>query len=445
MKEFAVTGIRYQMESHLSADERERAAERLVKELKVGAKVLLVAEPDNPVDGNAVAVYINYNQMVGYIAREQCTEVHDYLDMNGQGEAVVCGNDGHITFFVEVAGASFDIYESIRNRPRKLPESPIDSTVLMPISKKENSLEAIIYKFLSKPICKENSHDLLEMASRYVPVACISICHADDYWRRATQNKIRELYLKADELGFTKEEKESLHELKDELRNHVRDMHRVHEDSLQRLFVDQLNYLRNDESTFGCLLKKYQGFYLKSTFEEADPKLIAAEYVRLNKWFSDMPVAEMRNPKNLGLMAMKLNYMGVSRRELYDVFSVLLLLEKLEARLAEKKVIKKSAREITPAGFALLVTKPEKAEAVITRLHELIDSQCRPKAIVMPIRAAMDAGAIRKPTWNEFCAEFGSEKLKSSTSLNDYTNDMYIYPGADFITQKDEFIKIISM
>ena len=95
MKEYSVTGIRYQMGSHLSAKERNDAAEKLVRGLKEGTKVLLMAEPDNPVDSNAVAVYINYNQMVGYIAREQCTEVHEHLDMNGQGEAVVCGNDEH--------------------------------------------------------------------------------------------------------------------------------------------------------------------------------------------------------------------------------------------------------------------------------------------------------------------------------------------------------------
>lgn len=333
MKEYSVTGIRYQMGSHLSAKERNDAAEKLVRGLKEGTKVLLMAEPDNPVDSNAVAVYINYNQMVGYIAREQCTEVHEHLDMNGQGEAVVCGNDEHVTFFVNVPGGSHDIYEQICNRPRKLPESPIDKNVLMPISQRERSLEAIIYKFLSMPISKENAYNLIEMASRYVPLARISICHADDYWRRATQKKIRQLYLVADELGLNDEVKGRLHKLKNEMRDHVRDMHRVHEGNMHLLFAEQLDTLRKDDSCFGCLLKKYQDFYLRGNIEQADPKLIASEFERLSAWFANMPCAELRNYTDLDTIALKLNYLGVSRRELYDVFSVLLLLERLEAAL----------------------------------------------------------------------------------------------------------------
>ena len=71
-------------------------------------------------------------------------------------------------------------------------------------------------------------------------------------------------------------------------------------------------------------------------------------------------------------------------------------------------------------GFQNLVTHPDKAEAVIKKLHELVDRQTRAKDIVKPIRAAMDAGVLGRPTWRQFCTEFGPDKLKSSTSLNMY-------------------------
>lgn len=71
--------------------------------------------------------------------------------------------------------------------------------------------------------------------------------------------------------------------------------------------------------------------------------------------------------------------------------------------------------------FKKLVTKPEHAEKVIARLHELMDEKMKPKDILMPIRAAMEAGAIRRPTWAEFIAEFGSKRA-SKGSLSDYTD-----------------------
>ena len=89
-------------------------------------------------------------------------------------------------------------------------------------------------------------------------------------------------------------------------------------------------------------------------------------------------------------------------------------------------------QETEKPSFRLLVTHPEKADEVIGKLHELIDGQSRPKSIVKPIRAAMDAGAITRPTWEQFCAEFGREKVNSSTSFHNYTSSVYQAWDTDF-------------
>lgn len=78
--------------------------------------------------------------------------------------------------------------------------------------------------------------------------------------------------------------------------------------------------------------------------------------------------------------------------------------------------------------FRKLVTSPEYADRVISRLHELMDGKTKPKDILMPLRAAMEAGAIRRPTWAEFIMEFGSKRA-SKGSLSDYTD-----------TTKDKFV-----
>ena len=71
--------------------------------------------------------------------------------------------------------------------------------------------------------------------------------------------------------------------------------------------------------------------------------------------------------------------------------------------------------------FKKLVTKPECADKVVTRLHELSDGKQKPKDVLMPVRAAMEAGAIRRPTWAEYLSEFGCKRA-SKTSLSDYTD-----------------------
>ena len=50
-------------------------------------------------------------------------------------------------------------------------------------------------------------------------------------------------------------------------------------------------------------------------------------------------------------------------------------------------------------GFLNLVTHPDKAETVVGKLHELVVRHTKAKEIVKPIRAAMVAGALYRPTW----------------------------------------------
>ena len=97
---------------------------------------------------------------------------------------------------------------------------------------------------------------------------------------------------------------------------------------------------------------------------------------------------------------------------------------------AEEVALGKEGEKCVP--FYNLVVYQEKALDIMLKLHELIEPQTNPLDIVKPIRAAMDAGIIRRPTWNEFCKEFGSDKLKSKSSLSKYTEGSYRYPGKDY-------------
>ena len=95
--------------------------------------------------------------------------------------------------------------------------------------------------------------------------------------------------------------------------------------------------------------------------------------------------------------------------------------------------------------FTPAVIDTTKAVAVIALLRQLMEGKTKPKDVLMPVRAAMDAGVIRRPTWEEFCQEFGSYRLKSKTSFSDYTNpDKSPYTGADFQMMKEKFRQLMS-
>ena len=93
--------------------------------------------------------------------------------------------------------------------------------------------------------------------------------------------------------------------------------------------------------------------------------------------------------------------------------------------------------------FSRAVINPLKKTPIISKLHQLMDGKVKPKDVLMPIRAAIDAGAIRRPTDEEFYNEFGIDRVKGKSSINDYTNpDKTPYRGPDFEAMKAEFKEI---
>ena len=90
--------------------------------------------------------------------------------------------------------------------------------------------------------------------------------------------------------------------------------------------------------------------------------------------------------------------------------------------------------------FASAVVNMAKVNAIVDLLCQLMEGKTKPKDVMMPIRAAIDAGVIRRPTWEEFCSEFGKDRIKSKASFSDYTNpENKPYDGADFETMKEAF------
>ena len=85
-----------------------------------------------------------------------------------------------------------------------------------------------------------------------------------------------------------------------------------------------------------------------------------------------------------------------------------------------------------------------KAEIIIKTIQHYMNGRATPKLIIMPIRAAIDAGAIQKPTPKEFKMIFGTTLIKSKSSLNKYCQEnTKCYFGNMYKNMVEKFLQII--
>lgn len=87
MTEYEVTGISHRIGRGLLRDEAKAAAHEFITKLKPGTPLILMAEPSNTHDENAIAVYLDYTKHIGYIKSSRCLELKALLDGDGQCDA----------------------------------------------------------------------------------------------------------------------------------------------------------------------------------------------------------------------------------------------------------------------------------------------------------------------------------------------------------------------
>ena len=313
MAEYEVTGVRYQMGDNMTLEERTQAAREFIKTLQNGEPLILVAEPDNQKDCEAIAVYKDFTQKVGYIKHERCKDIKPLLDAAGLCDAAVSGNDGHVTFYVEIPNAPENVVLPIE-RARVLPESPLPQGCGLAFSEEERILQIVAPRIAAMKLTADDIDKLLSMTERYIPLSAVSLSYDDDYWRDRVLQKLRE----ATKMELPDEQKQRVKQLHDQLNNITGDFHRAHEHPQHQVFERQLTQLRAQTELF----EKFE------KYASASKDGLSAAVERLRTWFEEMPHVQLRDPKDHESLAETLSYMGVSRRELYDVYAAVLLLEK---------------------------------------------------------------------------------------------------------------------
>ena len=177
-----------------------------------------------------------------------------------------------------------------------------------------------------------------------------------------------------------------------------------------------------------------------------DFKEMCARFRRFNWWEGDI----LKLDYNRYGKYLLFNYHKMTEEERQAFFELDIMLElinkDIELVMPQKKKMKKEkpvAKMIT--GLRQFAVKQEIADSVVDKITELISMESKPKSIMRPIRAAMDAGVLYRPSWDAFVEEFGPNKVSSKSSLNDYTNpDTAPYVGKSYNTLVDVFKEFLA-
>ena len=295
MTEYEVTGITHRIGRGLPREEAKTAAHEFITALKPGTPLILMAEPSNTHDENAIAVYLDYTKHIGYIKSSRCLELKALLDENGQCDAVVSGNDGWITMFITIPDAPESLATSIK-RERALPQNPLEKELRMDFTDEEKALQVIAPRIIKTKVTEENIVAFQTMVEHYLPFATYSICYEDCIWR----DQILSILRSACRLDVNAETKRRLEDLRDQL-------HEIEGDMTDRLCRRKLRLMEQQLQQLQGLAEAEDGLFVN--FEC---------HIALN----------LRDYKIHEKLVEGLGYQRVSRKELYEVYASLLILSR---------------------------------------------------------------------------------------------------------------------
>ena len=317
MAEFEVTGLTYHIGAGLSKEEAKAAVREFFKGLKVGTPLILQAEPSNLHDENAIAVYMNYTRHIGYVKGTSCLEVKPLLDENGQCDAVVLGNDGSKTMFIDIPNAPETVAVSCK-RERVLPQVPLGEVLKMDFTEEEKTLQVVAIQLLKLKPAAEDVAALIELTRLYLPLSALSICYDDCLWRDHILKNLRA----ACRLEVGPELKQQLKELYEQLKAVEADQTRTSDRPKLKLMEAQLDKLKELSEAEDGLFANFEYHIASSGHSVKD------ELAKLEGWFKAMPHLKMRNYQQHDALSECLAYQRVSRKELYEVYAAILILER---------------------------------------------------------------------------------------------------------------------
>lgn len=333
---FVITAIRYQMPGK-DFDEQSHNAQEFVAQLPIPSTVYLKREPDNIYSPNAIAVYYqNYNK-IGYVSENYTKEIQRVFPQEQSSttiKAKVIGKVGYITLTADV-----DIPKECLLPPepykRKIDPSPFD--ISMPFMEEENKIELVASLLLSRDFKDEDAEELIRLSEHYCAQIPLTLCDVDCKNTSRILNKLKDFT--NNHSAISSSTKKKLENLCHKIQNLVANIHR--EEDRNKIYETHLvrmkEFFSNEKDGF---FKRYDDNYLKSPLNLAETDVIKSEINRLTAWLDKVPrgIFHSHNLRKKDI-APQMRYLHLSRREMYDIMGTELVVLRLKEQLYQNELI----------------------------------------------------------------------------------------------------------
>lgn len=335
---FEITAIRYQMPGK-NFEEKTQNAQKFVAQLPIPSMVYLKREPDNVYSSNAIAVYYqNYNK-IGYISENYTKEIQRVFPQEQSSttiiKAKVIGKVGYITLTADV-----DIPKECLLPPepykRKIDPSPFD--ISMPFMEEENKIELVTSLLLPRDFKDEDAEELIRLSEHYCAQIPLTLCDVDCKNTSRILNKLKDFT--NNHSAISSSTKKKLENLCHKIQNLVANIHR--EEDRNKIYETHLvrmkKFFSNENDGF---FKRYDDNYLKVPLGLAKTEVIESEINRLTAWLDKVPrgIFHSHNLKKKDIVP-QMRYLHLSRREMYDIMGTELVVLRLKEQLYQNELIK---------------------------------------------------------------------------------------------------------
>lgn len=335
---FEITAIRYQMPGK-NFEEKTQNAQKFVAQLPIPSMVYLKREPDNVYSSNAIAVYYqNYNK-IGYISENYTKEIQRVFPQEQSSttivKAKVIGKVGYITLTADV-----DIPKECLLPPepykRKIDPSPFD--ISMPFMEEENKIELVTSLLLPRDFKDEDAEELIRLSEHYSAQIPLTLCDVDCKNTSRILNKLKDFT--NNHSAISSSTKKKLENLCHKIQNLVANIHR--EEDRNKIYETHLvrmkKFFSNEKDGF---FKRYDDNYLKVPLGLAKTEVIESEINRLTAWLDKVPrgIFHSHNLKKKDIVP-QMRYLHLSRREMYDIMGTELVVLRLKEQLYQNELIK---------------------------------------------------------------------------------------------------------
>lgn len=334
---FEITAIRYQMPGK-DFEEKTNNAKEFVAQLPIPSSVYLKREPDNVYSSNAIAVYYqNYNK-IGYVSENYTKEIQRVFPQEQSSttivKAKVIGKVGYITLTADV-----DIPKECLLPPepykRRIDPSPFD--ISMPFMEEENKIELVTNLLLPRDFNDEDAEELINLSEYYYTQIPLTLCDVDCKNTSRILDKLKKFI--NDHPAISSSTKKKLEDLCHKIQNLVANIHR--EEDRNKIYENHLarmkEFFSNEKDGF---FKRYDDNYLKAPLGLANMDVLKSEHNRLTDWLDKVPrgIFHSHNLQKKDIVP-QMRYLHLSRREMYDIMGTELVVLRLKKQLYQNESI----------------------------------------------------------------------------------------------------------